>query len=46
MIVENPELFRNNLRNKLKFIIKNKKKSINLEIAIYNYCIQESKKKK
>ena len=46
MIVEDPKLFRNNLRNKLDLILKNKKKSINLEIAIFNYCIQASKKKK
>ena len=46
MIVEDPKLFRSNLRNKLELILKNKKKSTNLEIAIFNYCIQASKKKK
>ena len=36
MIIDNPELFRSNIIEKLNKIIKKKKFSVNLEKAIYN----------
>ena len=45
-IVENPTEFRENLRNKLDTFIKNKNKSINLEKAVFNYTICQSKERK
>jgi len=45
--VDNPEIFRQNVRNKLKsVIIDDDKISTNLEIAIYNYAIKEATSKK
>ena len=46
MSIENPVDFRNNLRIKLNKYIKNKNKSENLEKGIYNYAIQEAKRRK
>jgi len=45
MQVLNPAEFRRNIRGKLKTILKNEKKSINLEKGIYNYCINQAKEK-
>ena len=44
--VKNPELFRSKIGENLNKIIKNKKKAINIEKSIFNYCIQEAKNKK
>ena len=47
--ITDPALFRNNLVNELRKIIKDKKTqsiSINLEKGIYNWTIQEATKKK
>ena len=46
MEIENSQEFRGNLQKKVNEIIKNKIISINLEKAIFNYTIQESKKRK
>lgn len=46
MLVSNPEEFRNNLQNKLNIFLKHKKRSSNLEKAIFNYCIKIAKEKK
>jgi len=46
MRIEEPDQFRNNLKNQLNKFLKNKNISSNLEIAIYNNCIQQAKKKK
>lgn len=40
--VENPELFRSNIRKKLNEILQNEKHSINLEKGIFNYALKES----
>jgi len=45
-IVENPIEFRQNLRTKLNSFIKNKNKSTNLEKAVFNYTICQSKQRK
>lgn len=45
MIIQNPEIFRANIVTKLNNLIKNKKITQNLEKGIYNYTIQEAKKK-
>ena len=45
MILENPSLFRTNLVKKFNKIIRNKKISMTLERAIFNYSIQIAKKK-
>ena len=45
MIVENSDVFRKNIKKKLKLILKKEKLSTNLEISIFNYCIKEAKKK-
>jgi transcription elongation factor S-II len=44
--ISNPELFRNNIIQKLNNIINNDKKSKNTEKSIYNYTIQECGRKK
>ena len=41
-----PKQFRENLRSKIKKIIKNEKIAINLEKGIYNYAIAKAKEKK
>ena len=46
MSIENPVNFRNNLKLRLNKYIKNNKKSENLEKGIYNYAIQEAKRRK
>ena len=40
--IENPELFRNNIQNRLNIIIGDQMKSINLEKGIYNFAIKEA----
>ena len=45
-IITNPQEFRQKLRNKINSFVKNKNRSINLEKAIFNYTIKESKNKK
>ena len=45
-IISNPKEFRDNLRKKLNLFIKNNKHSINLEKAVFNYAITESKNRK
>ena len=45
MSIPNPKIFRANLVNEFNKIIDDKILSINLEKSIYNYCINECKKK-
>jgi transcription elongation factor S-II len=40
--IENPDIFRNNIRNKLKEFVDSEKKAINLEKGIYNYALKEA----
>jgi len=35
--IDNPDLFRSNIRNKLNEKLKNEKNSLNLERGIFNY---------
>lgn len=44
--IENSELFRANIKNKLNEILKNEKKSSNLEKGIYNWSLKESDQRK
>ena len=44
--IENPDNFRNNIRNKLNDLIQNEKKSINLEKGVYNYALKEATNRK
>lgn len=44
--IDNPEHFRENLKNKFKDFIEKDDISINLEKGIFNYSIREAKKKK
>jgi DNA-directed RNA polymerase subunit M/transcription elongation factor TFIIS len=44
--VENPELFRSNIKNKLNEIIQNEKHSSNLEKGIFNYSLKEATSKR
>lgn len=44
--IDNPELFRSNVRNKINEILKNEKNSANLEKGIFNYCLNEAKNRK
>ena len=46
MIIENPTEFRTTLISKFYKVIRNKKTSATLERAIYNWSIQQAKKKK
>ena len=44
--INNPENFRNNIKNEIKKMINNKEKlSLNIEKSIYNYTIDISEKK-
>jgi transcription elongation factor S-II len=45
MRIEDPEQFRNNIRNKINSIVCNSKKSRVIERSIYNYCIKDAKQK-
>ena len=44
--ISNPETFRKNVRSQLKKSLKSNKKSTNLEIGIFNYCLKEANQKK
>lgn len=44
--ISNPETFRKNIRSQLKKSLKSNKKSTNLEIGIFNYCLKEANQKK
>ena len=44
--IENPEVFRNNIKNKLNEILKNEKNSSNLEKGIFNYSLKEAERYK
>ena len=44
--VENPELFRANIRSQLNKIIENDKCTLNLERGIFNYALNEAKSRK
>jgi DNA-directed RNA polymerase subunit M/transcription elongation factor TFIIS len=44
--IENPELFRSNVRKKLDVILNNEKNSLNVEKGIYNYTLKEANHKK
>ena len=46
MLISNPQEFRDKLRKSINKLIKDEKISTNLEKAIFNYTIQESKQKK
>lgn len=41
--IENPDVFRKNIIDKINHFVNNEKKSINIEKSIYNYTIKESK---
>uniref|UniRef100_A0A6C0C2X1 TFIIS-type domain-containing protein n=1 Tax=viral metagenome TaxID=1070528 RepID=A0A6C0C2X1_9ZZZZ len=45
LIINNPDSFRNNIRENLNQIITNDKISVNLEKAIFNYSIRRSNEK-
>lgn len=44
--IQNPELFRENIRNKLALLFENPTHAINLEKGIFNYVIKESNSRK
>ena len=44
--IENPELFRSNIRNKLDEKLNNEKNSSNLEKGIFNYALKEADQRK
>jgi len=44
--IENPELFRSNIRKKLDDILHNEKNSCNLEKGIFNYSLKEAEQRK
>jgi transcription elongation factor S-II len=44
--IENPDIFRNNIRKKINIIIENEKYSINVEKGIFNYTLKEAEQKK
>jgi transcription elongation factor S-II len=44
--IDNPILFRENVRQKLNEVLKNEKNSLNLEKGIFNYSIKEADLKK
>ena len=44
--VENPEVFRKNIRSKINLVVQNEKKTENLEKGIYNYCLKEATNRK
>jgi transcription elongation factor S-II len=46
IIVENPDTFRQNIKDKFIHLLENEKHAINLEKAIYNYTIKEATLKK
>ena len=44
--IENPDLFRGNIRKKLEAIIKDEKNTLNLEKGIFNYALKEAEQRK
>jgi DNA-directed RNA polymerase subunit M/transcription elongation factor TFIIS len=44
--IDNPELFRSNIKEKLNDIIKNEKNTSNLEKGIFNYTLKEADQRK
>jgi len=44
--IENSELFRSNIKNKLNEILKNEKNSSNLEKGVFNYSLKEADQRK
>jgi len=44
--IENPNLFRENIRKKLNEYLKNENNSLNLEKGIFNYVIKEAEQRK
>ena len=44
--IENPDVFRNNIRSKINAFIQNEKKTENLEKGIYNYSLKEATNRK
>jgi len=44
--INNPDTFRENIRNQFNKTLKSNKKSTNLEIGIFNYCLKEATQKK
>ena len=40
--IDNPELFRSNIRSKINEILKNEKNSSNLEKGVFNYSLKEA----
>jgi transcription elongation factor S-II len=44
--VNNPDLFRANIRTKLDVYLKNEKNSLNLEKGIFNYTLKEAEQRK
>lgn len=44
--IDNPELFRSNIRSKLNEILKNEKNSNNLEKGVFNYSLKEADQRK
>jgi len=44
--IENPDLFRVNIRKKIDEILKNEKNSLNLEKGIYNFTLKEAEQRK
>ena len=44
--IDNPDLFRSNIRNRLNEKLKNEKNSLNLERGIFNYALKEAERQK
>ena len=44
--INNPELFRSNIRSKINEILKNEKNSSNLEKGVFNYSLKEADQRK
>lgn len=45
-LIENPEKFRKNIREKLNILIQNEKNTCNLEKGIFNYALKEATNRK
>ena len=44
--IDNPDLFRSNIKQKLNEILKDEKNSSNMEKGIFNYCLKEAERHK
>jgi len=44
--IQNPDLFRANIRKKLDEVLKNEKNTLNLEKGIFNYALKEAEQRK